>query len=110
VACRVGDRIVEEHPRSSADRRSGSLWGFCEFGQGDLLVIAPRLSEHRIVDRELGLKVRVERRRSHAHPLGKISKGELGQALLLRKFPGGFEDLPASRLTTFGDPIALRNI
>ena len=109
VACRVGDREVEEHPRNSADRRSGSLREFCELGQGDLLEVAPRLTEHRVVDRVLGLEVRVERRRSHAHPLGKVAQGELGQALLLRELPGGLEDLRASSRTTFGYPITLRS-
>ena len=109
VARRIGDREVEEHPRSSADRRSGSLREFGELGQGDLLVVAPRLTEHRVVDRVLGLEVGVERRRPHAHPLGKVAQGELGQALLLRELPGGLENLRASSLTAFGYPIALRH-
>ena len=110
VARRVGDHEVEEDARHSADRGSGSLREFWELGQGDLLVVTPRLAEHRVVDRMLGLEVGVERRRSHAHPLGKVAQGECGQALLLREFPGGFENLRTSCLTAFGDPIAPREI
>jgi hypothetical protein len=82
---------------------------FGELGQGDPLEVAPRLAEHRIVDRVLGLKVCVERRRSHAHPLGEVTKGELGQALLLGKLPCGLEDLRACGRTTFGCSITFRS-
>jgi hypothetical protein len=56
----------------------------------------------------LGRKVAIERRRAHAHPLGKVAQGEVGQALLLRKYPSGLEDLRACSLTAFGDPITPR--
>jgi hypothetical protein len=76
VACGVGDREVEEHPAGSADHGSGSLRQCRELGQGDLLEVAPRLAEHRIIDGVLGLKVAVQRRGTHPHPFGEVAQGD----------------------------------
>jgi hypothetical protein len=109
MARRVGDCEVEENARHSANRRTGNLWEVGDLGEGDLLEVATRLTEHRVVDRVLGLEVAVERRRPHAHPLGKVAQGELDEAFLLRELPRRVKDLRTSRLTAFGYSIALRN-
>ena len=44
----------------------------------------------------------VERRRLHADPDRDVAQREAGQAVLVGTVPGGREDLPASRLTSFG--------
>jgi hypothetical protein len=84
-------------------------WEVCELGQGNPLVVAPRLAEHCVVDCVLGLEVRVERRRSHAHSLGQVAQGELGQTVLSRELPPGRTNLRVSCLAAFGSPIAFRN-
>ena len=74
----------------------------------ELVVGAPRLAEHRVVDRVLRREVRVQRRRLHPDAVGDVAQGQGGQALLPRHGPGGFQDLQPRRLTAFGLPIASR--
>jgi hypothetical protein len=79
VARGVGDREVEEHARGSASRHPWSIGEFGDLGPRNLLVVAPRLTEHRVVDRVLRLEVGIERGCSHAHSVRDVAKGELGQ-------------------------------
>ena len=65
------------------------------------------VGEHRVVDRLLGVEVRVEARRPHAHPPGELPQRQRGQPVLVAQDPRGLEDLAPGPFPALLDAVGL---